>query len=320
MAILKIIADDSDIDGRNAPRSFDTTYIDTSRVEYGWILDTGDNLQCSWPEPVGNTVWMHFRFGQDSNSSAWDNLAIEFLDAAGSNVLDMWITDAVHRWFLIGDTTVSANYSAVVGTARTYDVAFTKNGTTDITVSVYSNGTLLGTLTRPNSGDRGVPVSMRLESTDPSNSGNMWFSEMIVADEDTRGWRLRQHKPISFGGDNAWDNDALAMTLDTLETGLVSNTLNQRTSFGLSNQPVPVGVVVDRVVIQTYAQRGSSGLASFNHYFKYSAGPTDVDGADIALIENLNMYIDEYPTSPNTGVAWTDAELTDIQFGIRART
>lgn len=320
MAILKIIADDGDLDAP-ARRSTNATFFDLSRVDYGWFQNPNDiPIHCSWPEPAGNTIWLHFLLGQNSTSSAWDTVALEFFDVSGNLVAYMNITDSVNRWHLRADGVVSANYAASINAQRVVDVEITVNGTTDITMTVYNNGVLQGTLTRPNTANYGLPVSMKTRSDDIFNAGTFYFGECVIADEDTRGWRLRQHKPISLGGDSDWNNEVTAMVVDNLETGLVSNTLNDRTSFGLSNQPVPVGVVVDRVVLQTYAQRGPSGLASFNHYFKYSAGPTDVDDADIALIENVDMYIDEYPTSPDTGLAWTDTELNDIQFGIRART
>jgi hypothetical protein len=321
MSILKIIAETSDLDYMNGFVSVNGTFISTDRVANGWGISPFQGIGMSWPEPVGNTIWIHFVYGQSGNSTAWDTTAFNGYDIDGNQCFRLDITDALTRWYLEADTSPNVGVSTGVNIPYVVDLEITKNGTTDMTMRVYFNGVLQGTVTAANSLDKGLPVAWLGKSDDTTNAATYYVSEMIIADEDTRGWRLRQHKPTAWGTDQDWPGTADAIVDTSLETGIVTNTLNDRASFGISNQPVPVGVVVDRVVLQTYAQRGPSGLASFNHYFKYAgAPPTDVDDADIALSANLDMYIDEYPTSPNTGLAWTDTELNDIQFGVRART
>jgi hypothetical protein len=62
-------------------------------------------------------------------------------------------------------------------------------------------------------------------------------------------------------------------------------------------------------------------LASFNHFFRYDDGvPTISDDADVALSVDAREYVEEYTTSPKTGLAWTQAEMQGIQPGVRART
>lgn len=319
MAVLKIISDDAEIDSRSiGVQSTNATYIDTTRVAYGWDVGYNESLHVSWPEPAGNTIWIHYRYGQNSVQSGWDADILRFFDANGRDVVLFEIVGTSNRWVLYGDTSPTITYAGSTG-PQMIDIRITKNGTTDIQMEVYSNGVLRGTVTPTNAVNSGLPIAMVVEQFDVSNSGNVFLSEFIIADESTIGWRLRQHSPQSFGAFSAWIGDANGVVARRLDTAIRSNTLDARTSFGLTNLPVPLATNIDRVVLQTVALRGSSGLAQINHFFR-DTGATVSDAPDIALTTTPQMYVEEFPTNPFTGLAWVDTELTDLQYGIRART
>ena len=321
MAILKFINELADFNSINAATSTNATYIDATRVEHGYFLPPLASFTASWPEPVGSTVWLHYVFGADSITGNWNTDCFKFRDIDGNIVLEMDIVAGANRWEIFGDTSPQATHTVTIAAQTVYDVQFIKNGTTDITVNVYKDGVLvINALSAANVVDVGVPVSWTCQCTDTSAFGNSYFSECLIADEDTRGWRLRQHRVVSAGVDTDWDGNTTAIIDGSLATGITTNTNNDRAGFGVSNlEDIPGGAVIDRVSIQTYAQRGASGLANFNHFFRYDT-PTTEDGSDISLGLSAEIHVEDFTTSPDTGLAWTDTEMAAIQFGVRGRT
>jgi hypothetical protein len=320
MAILKFINDPADFTALNATASTNGNFFSTLRIDNGWRIDTFQSFSADWPEPVGNTVWMHFIIGQDGTNSTWVDTLLRFEDANGTQVLRMHINDNRTFWELNGDSNSTISYVSAVNALLVADVEFVKNGTTDITATVYINGTFQGTMTVANTGDRGVPTTISSNPLDTTNSFNFYFGECVIADEDTRGWRLYMLKPTAFGVNQQWDGEATSVVDGSLLTGISTDVLNERASFGLARiENISDSALIDRLAIQTYGQRGASGLTSFNHYFRYDGG-TIVDDADIALGLTADLYIDEYELNPNTSLAWEVADIQGLQVGVRART
>lgn len=322
MAILKFINAFEDFDANNAFVSTDPDYVDTTRVEHGYAFNNNESISASWPEPAGNTVWIHWRHGQDSSATSWDDFGVpRFIDAKGNQVMVMDLIDGVMQWSVNGDTTSVGSVFAVAGVGTMLDIQFTKNGTTDLTVNVYRNGSLvIGPLTVGNTQDRGLPVALHTTHGDDSAQGTQYFSECVIADEDTRGWRIRQHRVVAYGVFTDWDGSVNAIIDQQKSTGITSNTLDNQVSFGLSNlNDIPMGATIDRVAIQSTLIRGATGLASFNHFFRW-ADTTVVQDSDVALNLTMTEYIAEYTTSPDTTLAWTYTEMQGLQAGVRART
>ena len=164
----------------------------------------------------------------------------------------------------------------------------------------------------------GLPTNIIIENLDVD--GDYFFGECVIADEDTRGWRLFQLKPTAFGVNQEWDGTAASVVDGSLLTGITTDVANERASFGVSRiENIPDDALIDRVCIQSYGQRGASGLTAFNHYFRYESGTT-IDDADHTLALTAGMFIDEYTTDPNTTLPWAVPNLSGLQIGVRART
>lgn len=320
MAILKFINDEVDFIATTGSQDTWVPYFSSGRVE-GWQITLNETFAATWPSPVGSTVWMHFIMGWGNSNPFWDeNDFFRLEDANGNLVMSSDIRAGVIDWNLFGDSTDSLTYRNLPSAVLVHDIEFVKNGTTDITATVYVNGTFQGTLTAANVADKGVPISMSMTNLDTSSGGSIFFGECVIADEDTRGWRMYQLKPAAFGVNQQWDGEAPAVVDGSLLTGISTDVLNERTSFGLTRiENVSDSALIDRICIQTYGQRGASGLTSFNHYFRFDGGTT-VDDADIALGLTADFYIDEYATNPNTALAWEVVDIQGMQIGVRGRT
>lgn len=323
MAILKFLCQAEDFDIADATLSTNATYVDTTRVEYGFAFNIDEGLQASWPAPAGNTIWFHWRHGQSTTTGLWDDFAIPgWFDANGNRVFYMSITNGIVQFNLEGDSNVSSSFGATTG-ARMFDVQLTVNGTTDLTLNVYVDGVLtINGLTTGNVVNKGIPSYFWTRHTDGGSQGTQYWSEGLVADESTVGWRLRQHRPTAYATHNEWtDTDIVAAGNVGNNVGIVTNTNDDRVSFDLSNlTDIPSLATINRVCVVSRVQRGSTGLANFNHFFIYSAGPTTSHDSNVAVGTTLQEFISEYPTSPNTGVAWTDTEMQGLEVGVRGRT
>ena len=320
MAILKFINDPADFTALGCTPSTNTNFFTTQRIDNGWRLDTNENFSADWPAPAGNELWFHFIYGKDSTKLTWTETIMRFEDDLSNEVVTLRFNANRNYWDLTSSGTQTLSYPSAVNARLVTDLHIVKDGVTSLTLTVYVNGTFQGTVTVPNPADRGLPVSVSSNPLDITNSGNFYFGECVVADEDTRGWRLYQLKPTAFGVNQEWDGDASSVVDGSLLTGIATDVLNERASFGVSRiEFIPDSALIDRIAIQTYGQRGASGLTSFNHYFRYENN-TIIDDADRVLGLSAGMYVDEYELNPNGGLPWSVADIQGLQIGVRART
>ena len=320
MAILKTITDIEDFDSYDAFTT--TTHVDTDRINYGYTWNNGESFHASWPLPVGNSIWLHWRYAISNFNSNWDDFGIfRFYDDNGDILLRLDQTNGLYQWVLSGDTDSVGNWRANDDIPFFWDINFVKNGTTDITAYIYEGGVIRATLTAANTADKGLPMSFNTVNTDGNAQGTCYMSEWIIADESTVGMRLRQFNVRSHGEISDWTGSALGMIERKLDRGMYSNTLNQRSQFGMSRtgHAVPDELLIDRMVLQTRAIRGSTGLSSFNPYFRWEGGNIS-DGTDVSLATDMRQYNEEFTTSPDTTNRWTKTEIDGLQVGVRART
>jgi hypothetical protein len=321
MAIIKFVNDPADFTVNTGSESTLSPYFTDTRVR-GWVFGYTDAMVFDFPQEPGTDLWMHFTIGYSNSSILWqetDHLRIE--DFNGTLVASSDIQPGFIDWNFFADTTSSITYRTIADARLIMDLHFVRNGTTDISMTVYVNGTFQGTMTGANSANKGLPTNLSMTNLDStSGNGTLYWGECVIANEDTRGWRMYQLRPTAFGVNQQWVGDATSVVDGSLLTGISTDVLNGRTSFGLSRiEYIADTALIDRIAVQTYGQRGASGLTSFNHYFRYEGG-TIVDDADIVLGLTADMYIDEYTTNPNTAGAWAAADIQGLQLGVRART
>lgn len=324
MAVLKMFTAPVDLSAQGG--GFDTTTttnFDNTRVEGAITAGAAAQATFVHPQAAGDTTWYHFAFAKsESTNNNLDTdcfVMYEPTASGGSAVASMNILNGNPRFGAIGDAT---NYTSTIplnlNVLYQVDIEVTVTAPL-ITVNGYVNNVLIGTITAPNTTSGHVkPGQATMQNND--NFATFYFSEGVVTDEDTRGWRIRELRPTSFGVDQSWDGNVDNVIDADLATGLSTSTNDARTSFGVSNlENVSGGDIINRVVAQTYAQRGASGLTRINHYFRYEDA-TRQDGGDITVGTTGDWYISEFTQNPKTSLAWVPADLAGIQLGIRART
>lgn len=320
MAIIKFLNDLADFAAINGTKTSLAPYFTNTRVQ-GWVFPANDSMVAQWAAPAGNEIWFHFTLGYSNSSTLWDeNDHIRLEDPANTLVVSSDIRDGFIDWNLYGDTTASFTYRNIADALLVHDLHIVKNGTTDLTMTLYINGAFQGTRTVANAADKDLPTNLSMTNLDTNNGGTLYFGECVIADEDTRGWRLYQLTPTAFGVNQEWDGEATSVTDGSLLTGIATDVANERASFGVSRiENIPDDALIDRICIQTYGQRGETGLTSFNHYFRYE-DTTIEDDADLVLAQTVGLFLDEYATDPKTVLPWTTAGIQGLQIGVRART
>ncbi len=317
MSILRFACNPADVGvGAYNWNTADKTFYEEDRVDGSFEFVSGGALPISHNAPASTEVWYHFRFGQDQNLSINADADLVTISDANSETLAQmqWINGFL-RVSANGDTEAWSGQQAL-GVNTMYSMDIQVDVTSTVTIRWYINGALYGEKTVSNSvSGFGVPANMTLRNA----SGHpAYFAEMIIADEDTRGMRVREMRPKSFGIFQEWDGAITALRDTDLATGISTDTANRRVSFGVTNiENISPGDVINRVVSQTYAQKGETGLSSFNHFFRYSDATTE-DGAAQVLTTTGAYYLEEFSTNPKTEVAWDPADFKSLQTGLRS--
>lgn len=297
------------------------TIFDPERVEGAFQMAVGDILSIPHSAPSGTEMWYHFRHAQTSNSINFDGTFLTIQDGNSVDVARMGYSDGSVFVSAVGDTTSSTGAQQLaLNTAYSMDIQVIVAAT--ITCRWYINGALYGEVTVGNSvGGKGVPRSVTWSPTNTLlTTSATYASEIVIADEDTRGMRVREMRPKAFGIFQEWDGSINALRDTDLATGISTDTALRRVSFGVSNiENVQPGDVINRVVAQTYAQKGETGLGTFNHFFRFKNGDL-ADGANQTLTNLGQFFIEEFALNPNTSLAWQPADFGSLQTGVRSNT
>ena len=323
MSILHVAASPADVP-IGAPESFITTgtFFDKNRVS-GWFrLDDTVAMQFPHAPSATGETWYHWRYHHNDNGP-YGNDPVRIYNANG--VLMVQFDLGSNGWFfdIFGDATVkSGNWPCGEDTVYTWDIKVEVDAS-EITVTFYVNGMQMLQRTASNiSKGHGQPGSVFLLGGDynPSWDYSWGMSELIIADEDTRGMRLRELKPTSFGVYQDWDGNIASLRDEDKSTGLSTNVADERASFGVTNLgSIAAEDTINRVIFQSWAQRGTSGLTGMNHFLRFGDG-TLHDLGDHTLDVTPAWYRDEMPLNPETGLDWVAEDFAGIQTGIRSRT
>lgn len=291
--------------------------FDRNRVSGAFRIGDGQLFQIDHAVPTGNVMWYHYRLYFDDAPIITKMMVI--YDEAENRIAEVSFSGGQEQTYAVGDTTVSSpDRNASNDAWYTYDFRVEVVGG-NINVTHYINGAVIATLTAVNTQGKGKPARIVVSSSD-TNTARPFISEIIIADEDTRGMRLRELRPVSFGIFKQWDGNVQSLRDDDLATGLTTATADARVSFGVDNlQSIRAEDIINRLVFQSYAQRGVTGLTRMNHFMRFANG-TVADGSDIALNVQGTWHREEFLTNPVTGVDWEPEDFASIQTGVRART
>ncbi len=157
-----------------------------------------------------------------------------------------------------------------------------------------------------------------------TNSGadDIFFSQMIAADESTIGAKLRQHDMTAVGALSQWtgdytDFDAYGASGLNLTKFASSATADQIELAVLSDLPAGGDFQFKAVVMNVSAKKGTTGPQKINAALR--SGGTDYFSPDLALDVGYVQRGHVWALDPNTGSNWTRAAIDALEAGVRSR-
>ena len=308
------------------PGSVANTF-DPTRVPYAVMLT---NYQLvTGPEffPVaGQTTWFHFRSYTDGNpyttTSASPGIMFQCFDAQNRMVARImkkhasYIQDLTLTTFN-GSTSVSVNSNIPMTQSKVnfIDIAIT---ITPILVrtDLYINGALAATAlfgSNPNLMTNPTRFSLGCSHTETLTQAQH-FSEILVADGDTRNARMNFLRPVSAGAYSEWDGELISLGDDDPTTGMYTKDAAQRHTMELSGYTGAQNI--SNLVSVSQTTRGLNSPTRLQHTLRQEG--VNYDSANIAIGYALQYNLVDLPLNPATSLPWTAAELVELEVGFRS--
>lgn len=303
------------------PDSFDAT-----RVPYSIMTRNNETITSPlfFPNTVGNESWIHFRtyftdvgFGAGGEVpnllSAYDindNLLFTVKKRSGSNsaLLDLVIIDGAGT-SVTAPTTITPTRSK----QNSLDFRYYVDGL-GMQLDCYVNSALAGTVNmNANPNNFSQPARFTLGPSIPAEFSKLqFFSEIIVANADTRNARLNLLRPATAGTYEDWLGPLASLADNDPTTGMTTIAANQRTSMTLT--PYNGAANISNFVAVSTTTRGQNSPSKIKHMIRM--GGVDYDSAEYPIGFPLQYTITDYGINPATSLPWVSSDLIGLESGI----
>lgn len=275
-----------------------------------------------------NEYWAHFEINKVNTGTGLSDAVVGY-DAANKGLwrLRMSSTNMSFQVWWAGQwRTSSGTVSVALPTgANTIDVHIV--GGASGSVYVYVDDLIainLPTLSYPTTeliNMAYVAFASWFDSATESNRTH--YSEIIIADEDTRGMRVLTKPPTSDGALTTWTGgfaDIDEIGVNDADS-IVGVTNGDRSTFKADARTYSGALTVKAIALSARASRAASGPANLRHQLR--KGGVNYDAATaIALGTALIGRASIWALDPSTGLAWTDTAAKDaaLEFGFKVET
>jgi hypothetical protein len=143
------------------------------------------------------------------------------------------------------------------------------------------------------------------------------LSEVIVADEDTRGMALATLTPLAAGNAQAWSGAVGDVNEAALsDASIISTTAaDQLAQFTVTpGSAITSGTGIRAVSVNARAAKGASGPQNLQAVVR--TGSTDYASSNLSVATALGRVANIWGTNPNTSVAWLGSDLLAAGFNI----
>jgi hypothetical protein len=320
-----------DIDFAGAPAVIaGAPYSDTAWCRCAVGVATGSTTwpnagSISNPASFGNlsSFWFHCGF-YPPTSTALNNIVIGFADSGGVGRLLIRATATIGQFKIS-----SRNAAGTITDMVTGSQAFSAQGLhkIDVFVNYSTSGQVQLYIDGVLNADTGAGVNVTTDSATSlsyvylgaatTSASDTWYSQVIVADSDTRAAGLWLMNSTTAGNAQTWTGTATGVNKATIS----DTTFISAASAGLINEYKTGGIAlpagtwsVPAVVMSSRALAGASAPQHVEYVTR--VGSADYVGGSWAppngSFANNGNYIQA--TNPGTGVAWTTGDLTATTF------
>lgn len=279
----------------------------------------------------GSEIWVHFNFySQLSSITSYDDFLFRIRNAAGDEIFEANATNgnvAVAKYTSagasLGTTVLPSSTGLVAQSLQTIDIQIVIS-TTVGAIRYYVDGVLRGEVTNVDTDDSGAGFNYDVgfvdfySPTGLTGNNGAFFSEIIIADEDTRGMRVAYLNPDGAGANTAWTGDHTDVDEEVLnDSDLITTTsTGQNESFTFSNINAAFsGFTVEAVSVSMRASADGSPVGNLQAIAR--PGSTNNFSANLSdVTSSLNATQAIFAQNPDTVAAWSQSEVNASEFGV----
>lgn len=301
--------------------------FDSRRVPYSikFPLETV-GASPAFTESSTDETWVHFRVGAKVWWTNSDNPLIEIVDINGGRICQLSFRNRPENGWTLrtaidGNTFSDVRYVPFLGASlRTIDIQI-KLGTLQAEFRVYVNELLL--IERSfayNQLNARKPRFIWLggasqgTGNDSLSDYEPHYSEIIIADGDTRNARLDLLRPVSAGVYGNWDGPLVSLSDDDPTTGMTTVSPNQTQSTILT--PYTGANNISNIVQVTTTVRGLNSPTKLRHLIRMSG--VDYLTPDFDVPFSKEYQVTDWTQNPATSAPWAATDLTNVEFGFRS--
>ena len=269
-------------------------------------------------------VWVHFHLYQE-DVEALDSYII-FEDASQTTPAYRIDVSVAGNWSVLKYK--SGAWSAALATSAAPVLV---NGSADIdihinrhlttgSIDIYKDG--VSVLSYSGDTDTDIaPASVHFRGL-TTNAREMFVSQVIVADVDTKGWKLQTHSPDGAGTNGSWTNDYTAVDEFVYDPNdyIETNTANQLETMNVTDINAAYSTYNVQAVIVGSRNANDAGSAVADVQMVVRTGGTDYSSPNAGLVKDGSdkSVTHVWETNPNTSSAWTQAEVNGLEAGVKS--
>tara|TARA_R110000772_G_scaffold141883_1_gene251589 strand:- start:984 stop:1985 length:1002 start_codon:yes stop_codon:yes gene_type:complete len=309
--------------------SYLTTSINETNFDSNYVTHcfrpTGDGAGIYYniehPAPSGDELWIHFNFKYNSPNTPDDGSLLVIYDSLNKPVFYIAVSNGNLYAYVYGEGSQSDLWNEMQGTPfKTIDIRLTTDGL--ITkAQLFIDTVLIKGLETPNVVPTvGKPTRTLFNVNDMSYDSDAYVSEIIIADEETRGMRLAEFSLTTPGTYSQFDEGDLTTSFDNIENTFTrSNNALQKTSGTIGAYTgATINYEIKEVRINTRGWKTpNSSIGDFRHFIR--TGGNDYENTTLHTIssETRGVYTSSFTTNPATLVDWTFSDLVGLESGLK---
>lgn len=294
--------------------------FDSTRVPYTIAVENFEELNSpTFPAVTGDDTWFHFRTYFESSPFNDQPTMLKAYDADDNLLFNVRKRLNSYEFaptieIFDGDQTNTVNCSIemTLRKANSIDIRYTSTALL-LRVEVYINGALAGsTQFGSNNNNWGAPVRFTLGGIYSKDIDDIQhYSEILVADGDTRNARLNLLRPTAAGHYDDWDGLLASLADDDTTTGMttvnpdVRHTMTMSAYTGASN--------ISNFIAVSQTTRGQNSPSKIQHSVRLSG--VDYDGPVHDVDYALAYQITDYTINPSTSLPWEGSDIAAIETG-----
>lgn len=213
---------------------------------------------------------------------------------------------------------LGSSFSFASATVNTIDIYCKIDGSAGV-FQFYLNGSLVASFSGAAlATQHNVVDSFGLSSF--SNGASTYWSECVVADESTIGWRVKSIFPNGAGNQNDFSSTFAAVDEQALDLAdfAGSNTVNHISLYGMSNVNAADFNRQVKAVVVTATILKSSDSTPTDAQIAIRSGGTNAFSSSLGLAVGRNDPQVIYSTNPVTSSAWTVSDVDAVEVGLKA--